>query len=96
MLDDSSGYSTTELEIGGKVLDRMYQVLPEGDTLLARLDEKFYERINSIMPTPATPVSSSFEKALIKREAGFLQNTPFNEVVAHRTAEAVCRLSDAL
>lgn len=89
MLEDSSGYSSTELDIGAKVLDRMFQVLAEGDSLLARLDEKFYERIDSINPTPSTPVSDSFEKALLRRESTILANTPVNEIVAHRTAEAV-------
>ncbi|MHC4462254.1 MAG: M60 family metallopeptidase [Planctomycetota bacterium] len=89
MLTDSSGYNSTELDIGAKVLDRMFQVLQEGDSLLARLDEKFYERIGTINPTPTTPVSDSFEKALLRRESTILANTPVDEVIEHRTAEAV-------
>ena len=89
MLDDSSGYSSTDLDIGGTVMGRIFDILPEGDNLLARLDEKFHERIDTIMPSPSTPVSDSFDKALLRRESAILLNTPVEEIIAHRTAEAV-------
>ncbi len=89
MLDDSSGYSSTNLDIGGTVMGRMFDVLKEGDNLLARLDEKFYERINSIIPSPSNPVSDSFDKALLRRECSILQNTPVEQMTAHRSAVPV-------
>ncbi len=89
MLKDSSGYTATELDIGGVVMGRLFDILPAGDNLLARLDEQFRVRIGTINPTPATPLSNTFEKALINREASLLQNTPFSQVEAHRTASAV-------
>ncbi len=89
ILEDSDGYSSTELDIAGVVMGRLFDFLPEGDNLLARLDAQLAGRIESINPTPATPLSDPFEQGLIRREASLLQQTPFDEVTAHRTAEAV-------
>lgn len=89
MLKDSSGYSSTDLDIGGTVMGRIFDILPEGDNLLARLDVEFYKRIGSITPTPSNPVSDSFDKALLRRECSILQNTPVDKILAHRTAEGV-------
>ena len=89
MLESSSGYSSSELNIGGTVLGRMFDVLKEGDNLLARMDAHFYARINAIMPTPNHGVSDSFEKALLRRECSILENIPVEEMSAHRTAASV-------
>lgn len=89
MLDNSSGHSSTDLDIAGTVMGRIFDVLHEGDNLLARLDKKFYERINSITPSPSHSISNSFDKAFLRRECSILQNTPVEDTVAHRSAEAV-------
>ena len=89
MLDDSSGYIPSQLAEGGRLLDFMFDVLPPGDSLLAQLDQRFWDRIDSIRPTPSTPVSDPFDIALLNREAQILRDLPATEVTAHRTAEAV-------
>ncbi len=95
MLADSAGFTQTELDIGATVLNRLFQVLPEGDPLLAQLDAAFYTRIDTISPTPASPVTDAFEKALLQREASILSSMPADDVTAHRCAEAVYGAIDA-
>ncbi|MBI9016825.1 MAG: cadherin-like domain-containing protein [Phycisphaerae bacterium] len=89
VLKNPSAYSTTQKNIAGTVLGRIYLVLPEGHSLQAELDVEYYKLIESINPTPSTPVRNDFEKAMLTRECQVLLNTPVEETVAHRTAEAV-------
>ena len=89
ILEDSSGATSAELDEFGVVYDRINAVLPEVDSLKARLDAGFTARINFINPTPATPVSDGFEQALLMREMNLIKDLPPAEVTAHRTAEAV-------
>lgn len=89
MLKNSSGYSSTDLGIAGTVMGRIFDILPEGDNLLARLDVEFLKRIGTITPTPYSKVYNSFDKALLRRECSILVNTPVEETVAHRSAEGV-------
>ncbi len=89
MLEDSSGYSTTDLDIGGTVMSRIFDILPEGDNLLARLDVEFYKRIDSIYPSLSSAVSDSFEKSLLRRESSLLLAVPIDEITTHRTTEPV-------
>ncbi len=89
MLNDSSGYTAAELTEGGHLLSNIYDGLPPNDLLAAQLNSFFFAAINSINPTPATPVTDSFEKALLLREADLLVATAPADVVAHRTVTAV-------
>ena len=89
MLDDPSNFTATELEIGGAVLTRMYQVLPDNDPLVAQLDTAYSQRINQLNPTSLTPISDSFDKALLTREALILDATPPQQVTPHRLAETL-------
>ncbi|MEM7128868.1 MAG: Ig-like domain-containing protein [Chloroflexota bacterium] len=89
MLDDPSAFTSEELDIGGAVLTRMYQVLPPNDPLLLQMDSAYTARINQINPTPSNSVSDSFEKALLTREAQLLSATPPHQVTVHRVAEEI-------
>lgn len=89
MLQDSSGYTTDELNEGAHLLAGIYDGLPPNDLLAAQLDSYFLAVINSINPTAATPVTDPFEKALLLREADLLVATAPADVEAHRTATAV-------
>lgn len=89
MLEDSSGFTAGELEIGGELLARTAEVLPDDDILIARRNVFFFDRIVIINPTPTTAVSDPFEKSLLLQEADILANVPVEEVAAHRTADAV-------
>lgn len=89
MLNDSSTFTAQQLQDGATILDGMYQVLAEGDALLTQLDATFWARIGQISPTPNTPVSDAFEKALLKREATLLDSMPVADVTAHRTIDAL-------
>ena len=86
-LVDSSGLSGEQKDTVAAVYASVHSVLPEGDTLLAELDQSFGDRIDSIRPTPATPVSDAFEKALLLREADLIRDLPPAQVIAHRTAD---------
>ena len=89
MLEDSAGYTDAELEQGGELLARVSQVVPDNDILLARRNVVFFDRVEQINPTPATPISDPFEQSLLSQESEILAATPPADVVAHRTAEAV-------
>ncbi|AQT67148.1 hypothetical protein STSP2_00289 [Anaerohalosphaera lusitana] len=88
ILAGSGSYTTTDRDIAGTVLDGIYNTVASDDALVARMDYEFYERIQTINPSPSSPVSDEFEKALLKRECQILLDTPVEETVAHRTAQA--------
>ncbi len=46
------------------------------------------ERVQSISPTPQTPVSDEAEKQLLLQELQIIEHAPVHEITAHRTAEA--------
>ncbi len=71
------------------LMDGLYATLPPGDALIAELDVAFGDRIAQIEPTPATPVKDLFERALLRRELAMLNETPVEDIEAHRTAEKV-------
>ena len=89
MLDDPDAFNAAEKERGGALLGKLYDALSPGDPLTHRLDAAFGDAVDSIRPTPAAPVTSAWEKALLTREAGLLGNRPANELSAHRSAEAI-------
>ena len=89
MLDDSRGFSANEIEEGGYNLGQLFNILPENDSLLAELDQRYQARIVGINPTPERPVSDPFEKGLLTREMDLIGDLPPEEVTAHRTAEGV-------
>ncbi|MCA9184240.1 MAG: M60 family metallopeptidase [Pirellulaceae bacterium] len=89
MLDATPGYSPTQLTTGATTLDGLFNVLPNNDTLMSLLDRSYELRIAKINPTPASPVTDSFSKALLMREADLRSAAPLSELTAHRTAQAV-------
>lgn len=55
---------------------------------LAELDRaELLERVQSISPTPQTPVGDEAEKQLLLQELRIIEHTPVHEIKAHRTAE---------
>ncbi|MEO1523949.1 MAG: M60 family metallopeptidase [Planctomycetota bacterium] len=88
-LQDSSGISADRLEELATVYRKLNEVLPADDLLLARLDALFWDRIETINPTPATPVSDPFEQTLLRREMDLISNLPVDQVTAHRTVADV-------
>lgn len=89
MLVDSSGYSADELEEAGAMMAYLYEGLSDDDLLIAQLDQFFWARINTINPTPVTPVDDPFDQALLLREAELLEAIPPYQVTAHRTVTDV-------
>ncbi len=89
VLADSRGFSQAVIDEAAAVMNGMFAVLPPGDTLAAELRQTYDTRIQSINPTPATPLTDSFNKALITQEMNLIKDLPPIEVTAHRTAEAV-------
>lgn len=89
LLHDSSGASEAEKDQGAAIYSKLNEVLANDDALQVQLDTEFSARISSINPTPASPVTDSFEKALLKREMDLLTALPADQVTAHRTAEAL-------
>ena len=89
MLQNSAGYTAAELQQGGELLSRTSDVLPPDDLYHYRRDLYLFTRLQSINPTPSTPVSDPFEQSLLKIESDTIANTLPAEVTAHRTGEAV-------
>ncbi|MFH1532715.1 MAG: M60 family metallopeptidase [Pseudomonadota bacterium] len=89
MLEDVSSYTADDLTLGLNLLKRIFDALPPGDPLAARLDAAIEAQMAGISPTPATPVSGFWEQALLLRESILLEETPLDEIVKHRTADAV-------
>lgn len=89
VLANPESYTALEKERAGEVFNGLNDAVGDDDTLQARLDVEFWDRIGSLNPTPATPISNSLDRALLNREAEILRNLPANEVTAHRTAEDV-------
>ena len=89
MLDDPNAFDAAEKERGGALLGKIYDALAPVDPLTQRLDAAFGDAVDSIRPTPAAPVTSAWEKALLTREIGLLRRRPANELSAHRSADAV-------
>lgn len=89
MLDDPAGWSADDLARGGTMMNAMFGSLTADDSLSAQLNVVFDARIESIHPTPATPVTDGFDKALLTAEMQRIRDLPPAEVTAHRTAAAV-------
>ena len=89
MLDNSAGFSTAEKDLAGVIMERISQVRPPNDSLVAKIDAAFWNGIQSVNATPANPVSDSFEKAMLRHEMNLIGDLPPAEVTAHRTAEDV-------
>jgi hypothetical protein len=89
MLADPTAFEASLLDRGGVLLGRIFDVLNPQDPLAQWLDTGVWAAVEQINPTPATPVSSNWEKGLLLRELTALEATPVEEVTKHRTAEAV-------
>lgn len=89
MLADSSPYTADELEEGAYLMEGLYVALPPGDPLLQQLDLYYQARIDLVHPTPSSPVTEAFDKALLRREMDLIRDLPPGEVTAHRTADEV-------
>ena len=86
LLNGTAGLDPTELEAAAGLLERIYDALPTDDPLALELDAAFLSAISAITPTPATPVSDSFEQAMLLRELTILEALPLADVVEHRSA----------
>lgn len=89
IIADESGHSQAEKDQAGYTLNGIYDALAPDDLLLAEFDEVFQARIQTINPTPTSPVSDSFKRSLLRREATILQQLPASDVTKHRTADAL-------
>lgn len=89
MLDDKSPFTATEQTIGLLLLERIFDALPPGDPLAARLNAAVEVLMEEISPTPDNPISGYWEQALLEREATLLDETPLAEIEKHRTADEV-------
>ncbi|MEL7264713.1 MAG: Ig-like domain-containing protein, partial [Planctomycetota bacterium] len=89
ILRDPDSATDEEIDLFGVIYKGVNDVLPDGDILQSRLDAEFDRRIQLINPTPATPVTDTFEKALLTQEMTALSQLPVDEVTKHRTADAV-------
>ncbi|MEZ6124895.1 MAG: M60 family metallopeptidase [Planctomycetaceae bacterium] len=89
ILADSGSATAADLEHASALMSGLLTVLPEGDSLRAQLQKAYDDRIQSINPTPATPVTDPFEKSLLTEEMNRLKDLPADQVTAHRTAAAV-------
>ncbi len=89
IFSDLGSYSAAEKSAAANQLARIIEVLPPGDNLSAQMIAAINSVKNSINPTPATPVTGSFEKAVLATEMTLIQDLPPDQVTAHRTAEAV-------
>ncbi|MBK1827208.1 cadherin domain-containing protein [Haloferula rosea] len=86
VLESPASYSSGDKDRAAGIFDSLNEVLADDDTLQARLDEVFWSKIATLVPTPTTPVSDSLEKALLNREGQLLQSQPVADMVAHRAA----------
>ena len=71
------------------LLSGIYDSLHPNDPLVARLVEALDAAFEQIIPSPATPVSDTWEKALLRWELAQLEATPLDEVQKHRSADLV-------
>lgn len=67
-------------------LGKLDSVLAPDDILQVSLDAAILGHTSAITPTPATPVSDSFSKALLGWESNYWRSRPVAETVAHRAA----------
>ena len=85
LINGSTGYTSAELDEAAGLLERIYDALPVDDPLALELDAAFLTAVSAITPTPATPVSDSFEQAMLLRELTLLEDLPLTDVVEHRS-----------
>ena len=89
VLKSPEGFTAEDKNRIGENLSYAFVGLPESDILLARLQKQFEKLITTVSPTPNTPVTNAFEKSLLQREVQLIDQTPVEEITAHRTAEGV-------
>jgi MYXO-CTERM domain-containing protein len=89
MLDDASSFSQDERDRASALFGRIYDGLQPDDPLVLALDAGFEAKIETLNPTPATPVSDSWEQALLKRENTLLDAVAVADIEKHRTADDV-------
>jgi hypothetical protein len=89
MLGDKSLFTASEQTLGLRLLERIYDALPPGDPLAARLDAAVEVLMEEISPTPLNPISGYWEQALLERESTLLEETPLAELEKHRTADEI-------
>jgi hypothetical protein len=86
---DPSDASEQELERAGALLSRIFDCLDPNDPLTKTLDSHFWALVKGITPTPDTPVTSLWEKSLLRRELTIINALPLAEVTKHRSADPV-------
>lgn len=89
MIENPESYAESEVLHLQDLVFHMRYVLPPDDSFLLDVTNKMSEASLQIYATPETPVTSPFEKMLLRQEMQSIQDLPAREVTAHRTAEAL-------
>jgi MYXO-CTERM domain-containing protein len=89
LLDDPAPFDAATRDRAGLLFQRISDVLPPDDPLRRRIDAGYLQRVGAVAPTPAAPVSSEWDKALLLRALADIEATPLDEMVAHPSADAV-------
>lgn len=89
MLKSPSDFSADDLNRAGVLLMRLSDALHPEDPLLQSIDSFFWALVETVTPSPATPVSSAWEKGLLNREWALIKNRAPQDVEKHRSAEPV-------
>lgn len=86
LVADWSSASEAEKTQAAALLTKIDSALADTDTLQAQLDATALASAGTLHPTPTTPVSDSFEKAILTWESNYLLSLPVTQTVAHPTA----------
>ncbi len=86
---DPSDASDEDLERAGTMLSRIFDCLSPTDPLTKTLDGHFWALVKSITPTPETPVTSIWEKSLLRRELTVINAMALDKITKHRSTDPV-------
>ncbi len=89
IIADPDAAGDPELERAGVLLGRIFDALGPEDPLALRLKARLEGALGRITPTPQTPVSRAWDKALVTRELAELREVAPEDMPAHRAADAV-------
>ena len=89
LVTDWSTATLAQKSQGAAILVKLDSVLADDDLLQAELNARAMASAGTLFPSPTTPVSDSFEKALLVWESNNLLSLPVTETVAHPTAFGV-------
>ncbi len=86
VIQTPADYADKDKEQIAVVLNRINASLAASDTTRARLAVAVADKLESIVPTPESPVSDALEKALLNEEALGLHGVPVDAMTDHRAA----------